>query len=88
MCETLTGYSQFFARPDIQNLKTVDSAPGHYIGVVKDGTFVYQSTIACKDQYLSSILVYGMQAATRRTGMSGAPVFPDQPSRLKISDMK
>jgi hypothetical protein len=86
---TLTGYSQLFARPDIQNLKTVDSAPGHYIGVVKGGKFVYLSTIACKDQYLSSILVYGMQEVYKTYwDTSGAPVFPDQPSRLEITDLQ
>jgi ABC-type branched-subunit amino acid transport system substrate-binding protein len=86
---TLTGYSQLFARPDIQNFKTVDSAPGHYIGVVKDGKFVYLSTIACKDQYLSSILVYGLQDVyTAYWEQYGTPTFPDQPSRLEITDLQ
>ena len=87
--KTLNGYSQLFARPDIQNFKTVDSAPGHYIGVVKDGKFVYSSTIACKDQYLSSILVYGLQDVYQKYWDEyGTPTFPDQPSRLEIEDLQ
>ena len=86
---TLTGYSQLFARPDIQNFKTVDSAPGHYIGVVRDGEFQYLSTIACKDQYLSSILVYGLQDVYQSYwDQYGTPTFPDQPSRLEITDLQ
>lgn len=87
--KTLNGYSQLFARPDIENFKTVDSAPGHYIGVVRDGEFVYLSTIACKDQYLSSILVYGLQDVYQAYwDQYGTPVFPDQPSRLEITDLQ
>lgn len=86
---TLTGYSQLFARPEIQNTKTVDSAPGHYIGVVKSGKFQYLSTIACKDQYLSSLLVYGLQDAYQAYwDQAGVPTFPDQQSRLEISDIQ
>jgi ABC-type branched-subunit amino acid transport system substrate-binding protein len=86
---TLTGYSQLFARPEIQNLGTVDSAPGHYIGVVKNGEFQYLSTIACKDQYLSSILVYGLGDVYKKYwDENGAPTFPDQPSRLDVTDLQ
>lgn len=71
--QTLTGHSQLFARPDIQNFKTVDSAPGHYIGVVRDGKFAYSSTIACKDQYLSSILEAGCYIGYDNFGNLGYP---------------
>jgi len=87
--KTLTGYSQLFARPDLENYKTVDSAPGHYIGVVRDGKFEYLSTIACKDQYLSSILVYGLKDVYQKYwDQYGYPTFPDQPARLDFSDLK
>ncbi len=85
---TLTGYSQLFARPDLQNYKTVDSAPGHYIGVVRDGKFEYLETIACKDQYLSSIKVYGLKDVYQKYWDEyGYPEFPDQPARLDFSDL-
>jgi branched-chain amino acid transport system substrate-binding protein len=86
--KTLTGYSQLFARPDIQNFATIDAAPGHYIGVVKDGKFVYLETIACKDQYLSSLIVYGLKDVYKSYwDKYGQPAFPDQPSRFEFADV-
>jgi ABC-type branched-subunit amino acid transport system substrate-binding protein len=86
---TLTGYSQLFARPDIGNNKTVDAAPGHYLGIVKNGKLEYLSTIACKDQYLSSIMVYGLGSVYQKYWTDfGKPTFPDQPSRFEIDMIK
>jgi ABC-type branched-subunit amino acid transport system substrate-binding protein len=86
--QTMTGYTQLFARPDISNFSTIDSAPGHYVGVVHNGQFVYHSTIACKDQYLASVIDYGLQNVYMKYwDQYGKPTFPDQPSRYDFSDV-
>lgn len=83
---TLEGYSQLFARPDLNNYKTIDCAPGHYLGVIKDGKFSPLGTIAVKDQYLCSIKVYGLVDVYKKYWEEyGYPTFPDQPADLDYS---
>lgn len=86
--KTLNGYSQLFARPDAGNFATVDAAPGHYVGIVQDGKFVYHATLACKDQYLVSIKCYGLKDVYQQYwDKYGKPTFPDQPSRYDFADL-
>ena len=54
--KTFEGYTQLFARPDLKNYKTIDSAPGCYVAVIKDGKLVPlkdrcgQGPVSCLDQ--------------------------------------
>ena len=58
--KTFDGYSQLFARPDLKNYKTIDSAPGCMVAVIKDGKLVPLKAVAVKDQYLVSIKAMGL----------------------------
>ena len=54
------GYDQLFARPDLKNYSTIDSAVGHYIAVIKDGKLTPLKGVSVKDQYLVSIEAMGL----------------------------
>jgi branched-chain amino acid transport system substrate-binding protein len=77
---TLDGYSQLFARPDVENLKTIDVAPGHGVGIIKDGNMELLKTVSVQDQYLVSIKVYGLEDVYNAYwAKAGKPTFPDEP---------
>ena len=57
---TMVGYTQLFARPDLNQMRTVDAAPGHGIGVVEHGQLRFTSQITMQDQYLVSLKSYSM----------------------------
>ncbi len=57
---TMVGYTQLHARPDLNQLRTVDAPPGHGIGVVKNGQLGFTSQITMQDQYLVSLKSYSM----------------------------
>lgn len=86
---TLEGYSQLLARPDLGiNDKTIDAAPGHYLGVIKDGAFAPQGVISVKDQYLVSVKVYGLVDVFQKYwDQYGKPTFPNQTSRIDYADL-
>jgi ABC-type branched-subunit amino acid transport system substrate-binding protein len=63
---TLEGYSQLVARPDKGDYRTVDSAGGHYLGVLKDGKYAPLGNISGKDQFICSLKVYGLTDAYKK----------------------
>jgi branched-chain amino acid transport system substrate-binding protein len=85
---TLGGYSQLFARPDKGVLQTVDVAPGHGIGIVKDGQLKLLKKVSVKDQYLVSIKVYGLVDTYQKYWEQyGRPKFPNEPSAIDFKDI-
>ena len=86
---TMLGYSQLLARPDMNNLRTVSGAPSNYMAVVKDGKYVALKPVSSKDNYLASILSYGVGDVFKAYwAQYGYPKFPaDQTSTLKYSDL-
>ncbi len=87
--KTFEGYTQLFARPDIDNYNTIDAAVGHYIGVIKDGKLVPLRTVAVKDQYLVSIEAMGLTDTYKKYwAQYGKPTFPAQQSMFDYADMK
>ncbi len=87
--KTFEGYSQLFARPDLKNYKTIDSAPGCMVAVIKDGKLVPLKVVAVKDQYLVSIKAMGLVDAYEKYWAEyGKPTFPPQPSLYDFSDLK
>jgi ABC-type branched-subunit amino acid transport system substrate-binding protein len=87
--KTFGGYSQLFARPDLKNYKTIDSAPGCYVAVIKDGKLVPLKAVAVKDHYLVTIKAMGLvDVYEKYWEQYGKPTFPPQPSLYDFSDMK
>ena len=85
---TLSGYSQLFARPDKQVLQTIEVAPGHGVGIIKDGQLKLHKTVSVKDQYLVSIQVYGLTDIYHQYWEKpGYPKFPDEPSMVDFKDI-
>lgn len=86
--QTLTGYCQLLARPDLQNLKTIDSAVGTFIGTIQDGKIVTSTIVSVKDQYLVSIKAYGLADVYQKYWeQNGKPQFPEEPSLLDFADV-
>ena len=86
--QTLCGYMQLFARPDLGNYRTVDSAAGHWIGIVEDGELVPRDVVSVKDQYLISIATYGLADLYRAYWDEyGYPTFPDEPSKFDFDNL-
>ena len=85
---TLDGFSQLFARPDVENYKTIDVAPGHGVGIIRDGKLELLKTVSVKDQYLVSIKVYGLADVYQKYwDQYGKPTFPDEPSLIDFADL-
>jgi hypothetical protein len=86
----LTGYTQLFARPDLQQLRTTDATPGHGIGIVKNGQLTFTSQITVQDQYLVSLKCYENMPATKGIlsvyqkywDKYGKPTFPRVEQKL------
>ena len=75
----LDGWSQLFARPDLGNYRTTDVAPGHGIGMIKDGKLTYFKQVTVEDQYLASIKAYGMVDTYQKYwDQYGKPTFPPE----------
>lgn len=90
----LTGYTQLFARPDLKQFRTVDAAPGHGIGIVKNGQLVFTSQITMQDQYLISLKCYEMVGGPfkgildtyqKHWDKYGKPTFPKGEEKLNRS---
>jgi ABC-type branched-subunit amino acid transport system substrate-binding protein len=78
---TLVGYSQLFARPDVNNYRTIDSAPGHGCGIIKDGKLLYYKQVTVHDQYLVSIMSMGLESIYKKYWDDyGFPTFPPEKS--------
>jgi ABC-type branched-subunit amino acid transport system substrate-binding protein len=87
--KTFLGYDQLFARPDLKNYSTIDSAVGHYIAVIKDGKLTPLKGVSVKDQYLVSIEAMGLTDVYKKYWEQyGKPTFPPQPSLFDFADMK
>ena len=85
---TLTGYTQLFARPDLGNTRTVDGAPGHGIGIVKNGKMVFLKQVTVKDQYLVSVKAYNLVDVYKKYwDQYGMPVFPPEQSVLDFTKL-
>ena len=85
---TLSGYSQLFARPDKQVLQTIDVAPGHGVGIIKNGQLKLLKKVSVKDQYLVSVKVYGLADVYQKYWEKyGYPKFPDEPSMIDFKDV-
>ena len=85
---TLSGYSQLFARPDKQVLQTIDVAPGHGVGIIKNGQLKLLKKVSVKDQYLVSVKVYGLSDVYQKYWEKvGYPKFPDEPSMIDFKDI-
>jgi hypothetical protein len=86
--QTLTGYSQLMARPDLGNFQTIDVAPGHGVGIVKNGKIEGLWSVSVKDQYIGSVATYGTGEAYKQYWQQyGEPEFPNQESRWDFSDV-
>ncbi len=73
----LNGYVQMFARPDMNNFRTMDVAPGHAIGIVKNGKMEPFKMVTVKDQYLVSIRAYHQVDTYKKYWEKyGKPKFP------------
>jgi hypothetical protein len=85
---TMAGFAELFARPDLNQLRTVDGAPGANRGVIKNGKLTYLGPIAVKEQYLVTIKVNNLADAYQKYwDQHGRPKFPDEPSTLDYSDL-
>ena len=85
---TLTGYSQLFARPDLDNYRTIDVAPGHGVGIIKNGKMGYFKQVSVKDQYLVSIKAYNMVDTYKKYWEKfGKPTFPPEKSEFDFADL-
>ncbi len=86
---TFGDYSQLFARPDINNYKTIDVAAGMFVGTVKDGKLTPLKAVSVKDFYLVSIKAYGLVDAYEKYWAEyGRPTFPKQQSLFDFSDLR
>jgi hypothetical protein len=85
---TLDGYSQIFARPDVNNLRTIDCAPGHGIGMIKNGVMDFYRQVTVKDQYLVSIKAYNLiDVYQKYWDKYGKPTFPPEKSVFDFADL-
>lgn len=85
---TLTGYSQLFARPDLGNYRTIDVAPGHGVGIIKNGKMEYFKQVTVKDQYLVSIKAYNLVDPFKKYWEKyGKPTFPPEKSEFDFADL-
>jgi branched-chain amino acid transport system substrate-binding protein len=86
---TFGDYSQLFARPDINNYKTIDVAAGMFVGIVKDGKLTPYKAVSVKDFYLVSIKAYGLVDVYEKYWTDyGRPAFPKQQSLFDFSDLR
>ena len=86
---TLEGYSQLFARPDLQNFRTIEVAPGHPVGMIKNGKLVPIKPVSVKDQYLVAVKCYNLVDIYQKYwDQYGYPKFPDEPSLFDFADLK
>jgi ABC-type branched-subunit amino acid transport system substrate-binding protein len=85
---TLGGYAMLVARPDLQNYETIDAVIPDFIGVIHDGKLVVEKGVSIKDQYLASIMSYGLTDVYQQYwDKYGKPQFPDAPSLLDYADL-
>jgi len=85
---TLDGYSQLFARPDLGNYRKTDVAPGHGIGMIKDGKLTYWKQVTVQDQYLVSIKAYHLiDTYQKYWDQYGKPTFPAEKGTFTWEDL-
>ncbi len=84
----MAGYIQLFARPDIQQYRTVDGsgAAGH--GITKNGKLEYYDQLDVKDEYLMTIKLHGLVDVYQKYwDKYGKPKFPPEKSAWDFSDL-
>ena len=85
---TICGYTQLFARPDVGIMDTIDSAPGHYMFEVVDGQMVAKRSVTVQDQHLVSIKAMGLvEPFQAYWDEYGKPTFPDEESLFDFTDL-
>ena len=86
---TLTTYVQLFARPDLNNYRTVCGTPPDLLGVIHDGKLTAVAGVGPETHYLSSVLSYGhVDIYKKYWDQYGYPKFPsDQQSVIHFSDL-
>jgi len=85
---SLSGYSELYPRPDIDQFRTTDGGPGNGRGVVKNGKLEYIGQITTKDQYIATIKVHNLVDVYQKYwDKYGKPKFPNEPSVLDFSDL-
>jgi hypothetical protein len=86
---TLTGYSQLFARPDINQNRTTDGGPPSGRGIIKNGKLEYVGQITAKDQYLVTIKYRKLVDVYQKYwDQYGKPNFGSEKSTFDYADLK
>ena len=84
----MTGYGALFARPDINQVRTVDGCTGAGRGVVKNGKLEYLGQMTSKDNYIATIKFHKLQDVYQKYwDQHGKPKFPPEKSTLDFSDL-
>jgi branched-chain amino acid transport system substrate-binding protein len=74
---SLTGYVQLYARPDLKNYRTMESAFSDGIAQAKGGVFSFYEPDTVMDQYYASIKAYGLLDTYKAYwAQYGQPTFP------------
>jgi ABC-type branched-subunit amino acid transport system substrate-binding protein len=87
---TSLGWEALFARPDLNNLRTICGGYSHPVQKITNGELVNFSVVPLKDQYLFSIISNRLVDTYKAYwAQYGYPVFPDEEkgkNSLKFSD--
>jgi len=87
--KTFGGYVQLFARPDLQQFRTVDAVPPSGLGDIEKGKVVYKWQLTVQDMYLVSVKVHGLVDVYQKYwDKYGKPTFPKEASRFSWDDLK
>lgn len=85
---TFSGYCTLFARPDINQMRTVDGCTGAGRGVVKNGKLEYVGQMTSKDNYIATIKLHKLQDVYQKYwDKYGKPKFPPEKSTLDFPDL-
>jgi branched-chain amino acid transport system substrate-binding protein len=85
---TMTGYAQLFARPDINQFRTVDGCTPAGRGVVKNGKLEYVGQMTAKDNYIATIKYHKLQDVFQKYwDKYGKPKFAPEKSTLDFPDL-
>jgi len=88
---TTTGFVQLFARPDLNNFRTISGGNSHPVARITDGVLKNFSQVTMKDQYLFSIMANNLVDTYKAYWVKyGYPKFPAEEaaaSSLHFSDL-
>jgi hypothetical protein len=87
--KTFGGYTQLYARPDLNQYRTVDAAPGSGRGVIKNGKLTYLDMLTVKDGYLVSIKLHNLVDVYQQYwDKYGKPTFPPEKAVFDFADLR